>query len=62
MENKCHISDLVQASHYEFALAYIYFVMFYFSPLEIRRINDQLSLFERSFLDPQGLPGRPYAR
>ncbi|XP_071164482.1 putative N-acetylated-alpha-linked acidic dipeptidase [Mytilus edulis] len=33
-----------------------------YNPLEIRRINDQLSLFERSFLDPQGLPGRPYAR
>ena len=33
-----------------------------FSPLAVRHINDQLMLFERAFLDPQGLPGRPYAR
>ncbi|XP_052057708.1 N-acetylated-alpha-linked acidic dipeptidase 2-like [Mytilus californianus] len=33
-----------------------------YNPLEVRQINDQLMLFERSFLDPQGLPGRPYAR
>ncbi|XP_071164480.1 N-acetylated-alpha-linked acidic dipeptidase 2-like [Mytilus edulis] len=33
-----------------------------YNPLAVRHINDQLILFERSFLDPQGLPGRPYAR
>ena len=28
------------------------------SPLAVRRVNDQLMLVERSFIDPQGLPGR----
>ncbi|KAK7115718.1 N-acetylated-alpha-linked acidic dipeptidase 2-like [Littorina saxatilis] len=29
------------------------------SPLDLRRINDQLMLLERAFLNPEGLPGRP---
>ncbi|XP_069118842.1 N-acetylated-alpha-linked acidic dipeptidase 2-like [Argopecten irradians] len=32
------------------------------NPLAIRRINDQLMLLERAFIDPAGLPGRPHAR
>lgn len=28
-------------------------------PLAVRRVNDQLMLVERSFIDPRGLPGRP---
>lgn len=31
-------------------------------PFAIRRINDQLMLMERAFLDPSGLPGRPRSR
>ncbi|GAB6027482.1 hypothetical protein CHUAL_001737 [Chamberlinius hualienensis] len=31
-------------------------------PMDIRRINDQLMLLERAFLDPQGLPGQPLNR
>ncbi|OWF36799.1 N-acetylated-alpha-linked acidic dipeptidase 2 [Mizuhopecten yessoensis] len=31
-------------------------------PFAIRRINDQLLLMERAFLDPAGLPGRPQSR
>ncbi|XP_021344602.1 N-acetylated-alpha-linked acidic dipeptidase 2-like [Mizuhopecten yessoensis] len=31
-------------------------------PFAIRRINDQLILLERAFIDPAGLPGRPLAR
>ncbi|OWF34470.1 N-acetylated-alpha-linked acidic dipeptidase 2 [Mizuhopecten yessoensis] len=33
-----------------------------YSPFAIRRINDQLLLMERAFLDPAGLPGRPQSR
>lgn len=29
------------------------------NPLAVRRVNDQLMLVERSFIDPRGLPGRP---
>ncbi|XP_033733442.1 N-acetylated-alpha-linked acidic dipeptidase 2-like [Pecten maximus] len=32
------------------------------NPFSIRRINDQLMLLERAFIDPAGLPGRPQAR
>ncbi|CAC5360684.1 NAALAD [Mytilus coruscus] len=32
------------------------------NPYEIRMINDQMTLLEKAFLDPQGLPGRPFAR
>ncbi|XP_022094263.1 putative N-acetylated-alpha-linked acidic dipeptidase [Acanthaster planci] len=28
----------------------------------VRRLNDQLTLFERTFSDPQGLPDRPFVR
>ncbi|XP_033735883.1 N-acetylated-alpha-linked acidic dipeptidase 2-like [Pecten maximus] len=31
-------------------------------PFAIRRINDQLILMERAFMDPAGLPGRPQSR
>ncbi|CAC5368895.1 NAALAD [Mytilus coruscus] len=33
-----------------------------YNPLEVRHINDQLICLKDPFLDPQGLPGRPYAR
>lgn len=29
------------------------------SALAVRRVNDQLMMFERAFIDPRGLPGRP---
>ncbi|XP_063430342.1 putative N-acetylated-alpha-linked acidic dipeptidase [Mytilus trossulus] len=32
------------------------------NPYAIRMINDQMTLLEKAFLDPQGLPGRPFAR
>ncbi|KAM9812812.1 N-acetylated-alpha-linked acidic dipeptidase 2 isoform 1-T1 [Syngnathus typhle] len=31
-------------------------------PLQIRRMNDQLMYLERAFIDPLGLPGRPFYR
>merc|ERR1711962_1436516 len=30
--------------------------------LLVRRLNDQMTLFERAFSDPQGLPNRPFVR
>lgn len=32
------------------------------NPFAIRSLNDQLTLMERAFIDPEGLPGRPLAR
>ncbi|KAJ6664875.1 hypothetical protein lerEdw1_005847 [Lerista edwardsae] len=32
------------------------------NPLALRRTNDQLMLLERAFIDPLGLPGRPFYR
>lgn len=32
------------------------------SPLQVRTINDQLMYLERAFIDPLGLPGRPFYR
>ncbi|XP_069168816.1 putative N-acetylated-alpha-linked acidic dipeptidase [Procambarus clarkii] len=29
------------------------------SPLAVRRVNDQLMMVERAFIDPRGLPGQP---
>uniref|UniRef100_A0A4W3IX31 Glutamate carboxypeptidase 2 n=1 Tax=Callorhinchus milii TaxID=7868 RepID=A0A4W3IX31_CALMI len=37
-------------------------VMIFFSPLTVRIMNDQIMLLERSFIDPLGLPGRPFYR
>ncbi|XP_056297666.1 N-acetylated-alpha-linked acidic dipeptidase 2 isoform X2 [Pseudoliparis swirei] len=31
-------------------------------PLELRAVNDQLMYLERAFIDPMGLPGRPFYR
>ncbi|XP_077869130.1 glutamate carboxypeptidase 2-like, partial [Saccoglossus kowalevskii] len=31
-------------------------------PLEVRKINDKLMYLERAFIDPLGLPGRPFHR
>ncbi|XP_033635312.1 putative N-acetylated-alpha-linked acidic dipeptidase [Asterias rubens] len=30
--------------------------------LQVRMLNDQMHRFERAFVDPQGLPGRPFVR
>lgn len=35
---------------------------FSFSLLAIRSLNDQLMFLERAFIDPLGLPGRPFYR
>ena len=32
------------------------------SVLQVRMLNDQMHRFERAFVDPQGLPGRPFVR
>ncbi|XP_071833272.1 putative N-acetylated-alpha-linked acidic dipeptidase isoform X2 [Apostichopus japonicus] len=32
------------------------------SPFAVRKVNDQLMLMERAFIDPQGLPNRPLVR
>ncbi|XP_062495268.1 putative N-acetylated-alpha-linked acidic dipeptidase [Pezoporus occidentalis] len=32
------------------------------NPLAVRSLNDQLMLLERAFIDPLGLPGRPFYR
>lgn len=32
------------------------------SPLQVRTMNDQLMYLERAFIDPLGLPGRPFYR
>lgn len=32
------------------------------SPLQVRVMNDQLMYLERAFIDPLGLPGRPFYR
>ncbi|KAG9470073.1 hypothetical protein GDO78_018947 [Eleutherodactylus coqui] len=32
------------------------------NPLEVRSVNDQLMYLERAFIDPLGLPGRPFYR
>ncbi|XP_070538244.1 putative N-acetylated-alpha-linked acidic dipeptidase [Ptychodera flava] len=32
------------------------------SPMDIRRVNDQLMALDRAFMDPLGLTGRPYTR
>lgn len=32
------------------------------SPLQVRMVNDQLMYLERAFIDPLGLPGRPFYR
>ncbi|XP_068200575.1 putative N-acetylated-alpha-linked acidic dipeptidase [Palaemon carinicauda] len=29
------------------------------NPLQVRKVNDQLMMVERAFIDPRGLPGRP---
>lgn len=31
-------------------------------PLAVRAVNDQMMMFERSFIDPVGLPDRPFTR
>ena len=30
-----------------------------YSPLAVRKVNDQLMQLERGFIDPHGLPNRP---
>ncbi|XP_006021115.1 putative N-acetylated-alpha-linked acidic dipeptidase isoform X5 [Alligator sinensis] len=32
------------------------------NPIDVRSLNDQLMLLERAFIDPLGLPGRPFYR
>lgn len=38
------------------------FVCISFSPFAVRAVNDQLMLLERAFIEPQGMPGKPYHR
>lgn len=38
------------------------FINFCFSPMSLRIMNDQLMYLERAFIDPLGLPGRPFYR
>jgi len=40
----------------------IFFCCFLFSLLAVRSLNDQLMFLERAFIDPLGLPGRPFYR
>lgn len=43
-------------------LTYSTYSFFFFSLLAVRSLNDQLMFLERAFIDPLGLPGRPFYR
>lgn len=49
-------------NHLFIAMKIILIIFINSSPFAIRSLNDQLTLMERAFIDPEGLPGRPLAR
>lgn len=51
-------SNTLQLTYSTYSLFYYY----YFSLLAVRSLNDQLMFLERAFIDPLGLPGRPFYR
>lgn len=40
----------------------VYVCVHVISPLQVRIMNDQLMYLERAFIDPLGLPDRPFYR